>query len=350
MERLNLNGRLIGPDQPPFVIAEIGSNHNGDMDLCRELIDAALAAGADAVKFQSWSKKSLICKAEYERNTEYADKHRHFGSLKEMCEKYQFTREQHFEIADYCKGKGALFMSTPFSEAEADLLEELDVPCFKIASMDVPHLPLLRHIGAKGRPVILSTGMSDLGEIERALAVLKGAGSGPVSLLHCLSIYPPEMKDVHLRNIPMLQEVFDVPVGFSDHSIGVALPLASVAVGACIVEKHFTLDKDMKGWDHWVSADPQEMEFLVREGRNIFTALGGTVRVVSEAEQAKRKAFRRSAVAARPLAAGTALTMDDVAFKRPGTGIGPDQAEFLVGRTLTRALEEDEEIAWADLA
>ncbi|WP_461208452.1 N-acetylneuraminate synthase family protein [Desulfocurvus sp. DL9XJH121] len=349
MEKLNIEGRLIGPGEPPYVIAEIGSNHNGDMDLARRLVDAAVEAGADCAKFQSWSKRSLICKAEYERNTEYADTHRHFGTLEQMCAKYQFTETQHREMADYCRERGITFISTPFSAHEADLLEGLDVPFFKIASMDVPNLPLLEHIGAKGRPVMLSTGMSTVGEVERAVAVLREAGSGPVCVLHCIAVYPPRYADINLLNIPMFQDVFDVPVGFSDHSRGTAIPLASVAVGACVVEKHFTLDKDMKGWDHWVSADPADMAEIVREGRNIALALGGRRRVLCADEQAKKLAFRRSAVAARPLTKGAVLAMDDLDFKRPGTGIGPDEAAYLVGRTLARDLAEDEEMQWNDL-
>ncbi len=350
MEKLNIEGRLIGPGEPPYFIAEIGSNHNGDMDLARRLVDAAVEAGADAAKFQSWSKDSLICKAEYGRNTEYADKHRHFGTLEQMCEKYQFTTDQHREMAAYCREKGITFLSTPFSASEADLLDEQGVPFFKIASMDVNNLPFLEHMGAKGKPIMLSTGMSTVGEVERAVNVLREAGSGPVCVLHCIAVYPPRYEDINLLNIPMLQDVLDVPVGFSDHSRGTAIPLASVAVGACVVEKHFTLDKDMKGWDHWVSADPAEMAAIVNEGRNIAVALGSRKRVLSADEQAKRRVFRRSVVAARALPKGTVLTMDDLDFKRPGTGIGPDEAGYVLGRTLVRDLEHDEELGWDDLA
>jgi len=231
METLTINGRIIGPEEPPYIIAEIGSNHNGDMELAKKMIDAAIDAEADAVKFQSWSKASLISKAEYERNTEYADKHRHFGTLAEMCEAYQFTPEQHREVASYCTDKGITFLSTPFSMPETDLLEQLGVPLFKVASMDVNNVPLLNHIGSKGRPVILSTGMSTLGEVERAVEALRGAGSGPICLLHCIAIYPPKYEDINLRNLKTLRTLFDLPVGFSDHSIGTAIPLAAVALG-----------------------------------------------------------------------------------------------------------------------
>jgi len=349
MEALRIDGKLIGPEHPPYFIAEIGSNHNGDMDLARKLIDAVVETGADAVKFQSWSKKSLVSKAEFARNTKYADSFRHFGSLEEMVEKYQLTPQQHREVAAYCDKKGVTFISTPFSKPEVDLLDELGIPFFKIASMDVNNLPLLAEVGAKGKPVMLSTGMATLGEIERALAVLREAGSGVVSLLHCISIYPPKFEDINLRNIPMLQRTFDIPVGFSDHSQGTAIPLAAIALGACVVEKHFTLDRDMPGWDHWVSADPGEMSKLVAEGRNIFTALGSEVRSVNAEEQSKKLAFRRCCVAARPMPAGHVLGATDLDYKRPGAGIHPDETRYLIGRTLKRDLGEDDIVSWDDL-
>ena len=334
----------------PFVIAEIGSNHNGDMALCRRLIDAAKAAGADAVKFQSWSSESLISKAEYERNATYGDKKRHFGSLRQMVERYQLTPEQQREASDYCATVGITFLSTGFSPSEVDLLDSLEVPCFKVASMDINHLRLLRHFGSKGKPVILSTGMASLGEIERALNTLRESGSGPLALLHCVSIYPPDYEMLHLRNIPMLRQVFGVPVGFSDHTIGTAIPLAAIAVGAAIIEKHFTLDKNMDGWDHWVSATPDELAIIVRDGRNIVTALGSSERVVSRAEAQKSRKFRRRVLLKRALAAGTILTWEDLEYKRPGTGIAPDEAGYVVGRTLRSDCQEDHELEWTDLA
>lgn len=349
MEALRIGDKLVGPGHPPYFIAEIGSNHNGDMNLAFKLIDAVVDTGADAVKFQSWSKKSLVSKAEFARNTKYADTFRHFGSLEEMVEKYQLTPLQHHDVAAYCRKKGVTFISTPFSKPEVDLLVELGIPFFKIASMDVNNLALLAEVGSRGKPVMLSTGMATLGEIERAVAVLRDAGSGTVCLLHCISIYPPKFEDINLRNIPMLQRAFDVPVGFSDHSQGTAIPLAAIALGACVVEKHFTLDPEMPGWDHWVSAAPDEMRKLVTEGRNIFAALGSEVRRVNAEEQSKKLAFRRCCVAARPLPAGHVLGTKDLDYKRPGNGIHPDEACYLIGRTLKRDLGEDDILHWDDL-
>jgi len=216
--------------------------------------------------------------------------------------------------------------------------------------MDLNHLSLLRHAGSKGKPVIVSTGMASLGEIERAVNVLWEAGSGPVALLHCVSIYPPDYEIVHLRNILMLQQAFGVPVGFSDHTVGTAIPLAAIAVGATIIEKHFTLDKEMEGWDHWVSATPDELAVIVREGRNIVTALGSSERRVSLGEMEQRKKFRRRVVLKRALAAGTVLGWEDLDYKRPGTGIGPDEARYVVDRRLRNDCPADHELGWSDLA
>lgn len=349
MEKLNLDGRMVGPGEPPYIIAEIGANHNGDMDLCRRLIDSAKSCGADAVKFQSWSPSSIVSKHEYERNTSYSDRKKHFGSLAEMVEKYQLTPRQHREIAEYCRKHGITFLSSCFSPEEVDLLDELNVPAFKIASMDINNLALLRYVAARKRGVVLSTGMSTLGEIEQAIQTLHDGGSGPIALLHCISIYPPATETIHLRNIATLQTAFDVPVGFSDHSIGTFIPLAAIAVGACIIEKHFTLDKDLPGWDHAISADPGELAIIAGEGRNIFLALGSTVRTITLAELEKRAKFRRRAILARPMKAGETVNSSDLKFLRPGTGIRPDEISYVVGRTVKSDLEADHELVWSDL-
>lgn len=349
MSSFTIAGREVGRGRRPFVIAEIGSNHNGDLDLCYRLIDEAARCGADAVKFQSWSTTSLVSKAEYARNTSYSDTKKHFGSLQEMVAAYQFTPEMHRLAAARCAERGVAFMSSPFSPEEVELLESLGVEAYKVASMDINHPVLLEAVARTGKPVILSTGMATLGEVEAALEVLRGAGSGPVALLHCVSIYPPNPDDVNLLNIPTLERAFDVPVGFSDHTIGVAVPLASVALGACIIEKHFTLDKDMEGWDHAISADPAELAALVREAELVFRGLGSPVRRVSEAELGKRAKFRRRIVLRHDLPAGHVLRLDDLDFKRPGNGIDPDRYPAVVGRRLLTDLEADHELEWSDL-
>jgi N,N'-diacetyllegionaminate synthase len=349
MKTIKFGDVEIGPGNRAYIIAEVGSNHNGDMNLCHQLIDAAAEAGADAVKFQSWTDKSLIAEEEYARNTEYSDKKKHFGSLREMVTAYQLTASQHDEAHAHCQARGIAFCSTPFSVEEVDLLEELAVPFFKIASMDIVHLPLLKYVARKQRPMLISTGMATMAEIEQAVETVRAEGNEQIALLHCVSIYPPEYDSIHLRNMATLQQAFDVPVGFSDHTIGSAIPLAAIAMGACVIEKHFTLDREMEGWDHAISANPEQLRAIVAEGRNVFTALGGNRRLVSEAEMEKRKKFRRSLVARRNLERGHLLTEADLDAKRPGTGIAPNEIEYVVGRRLALDVSADQVLHWKQL-
>jgi len=347
---MKLGNREVKDFGIPYIIAEIGANHNGDMNLARKMIDSAKFCGCDAVKFQSWTPDSLIAKEEYERIQQYDDSpKKHFGSLREMVEKYYLRPQQHRELKSYCDKIGIEFCSTPFSGDEADLLEALEVPFYKIASMDINNPGLLKHVAAKGKPIVLSTGMASLAEIENAVKTIETEGNHQIILLHCIAIYPPAYEDINLNNIPMLRQTFGYPVGFSDHSIGVSIPLASVALGSCVIEKHFTLDKDLPGWDHDVSANPEEMKLIVEETRNIAKALGTYRRVVSQAEEEKKLKFRRSIVTSKDLGKGHILTAEDLAFKRPGTGIRPDEAHYLIGRMLQRHLSDDQLIDWQDL-
>lgn len=366
MGTLGSSSGFFGARSRPYVIAEIGSNHNGDMALCRKMVDAAKEAGADAVKFQSFSSTSLISEAEYKRRTSYGDspeeKHRHFGSLKEMVETYQFTRENHFEIARYCQSIDIEFISTPFSSEEVDLLEEIGVSFYKIASMDVNHLVLLQTIGSTKKPVILSTGMATLGEIETAIFTLQQAGAGDITLLHCVSIYPPKDADINLNNIPMLEMAFDLPIGFSDHTIGTDVPLVAMSLGACVIEKHFTLDKRLAGWDHWISADPNELALISKFARLSKSELneqaemlpkarayrGSYKRIVSADERKKRSQMRRCIVAKRDLEKDHLIIAADLDFKRPGTGIHPNEMKYVIGRRLRKPVSYDHEFSWKD--
>ncbi len=334
----------------PYIVAEIGANHNGDMNLAKKMIDSAKQCGCDAVKFQSWTPDSLVAKEEYDRNQQYNDSpKKHFGSLKEMVEKYYLRPEQHQELKHYCDEIGIEFFSTPFSDAEVDFLERLEVPFYKIASMDVNNLLLLKHIARKNKPILMSTGMATLAEIENALKTIEAEGNHQIILLHCIAIYPPAYEDINLNNITMLQQTFGCPVGFSDHSIGISIPLASVALGSCVIEKHFTLDKNLSGWDHAVSANPDEMQIIVEESRNIVKARGKYRRVVSQAEEGKKNIFRRSIVVKKDLKQGHILTIGDLDFKRPGTGIRPDEVRYVISRKLKRDFKNDELIHWDDI-
>lgn len=347
MKTITIRGKKIYNFSKPYIIAEIGANHNGDMELAKQMIDSAVECGADAVKFQSWTPKTLIAKEEYDRNQKYDDSpKKHFGSLKEMVEKYYLREEQHYELKSYCDTKKVDFCSTPFSEFEVDLLDKCHVPFYKVASMDINNFQLLNYLADRGKPVILSTGMATLAEVDKALEVLAKRGCKEMALLHCISIYPPAYEDINLNNISMMQKTFGLPVGFSDHTIGFSIPLASVALGSCIIEKHFTTDKDLPGWDHEISADPYEMKIICEESAKIARSMGAFEKIVSKAEQDKKLKFRRSVVVNKNLKAGHVLTMNDLTSKRPGTGISPDLLEQLVGRTLSTDIAEDMLMKW----
>lgn len=351
MERIKLGKKEVYNFSIPYVIAEIGANHNGDMDLAKAMILAAKESGADCVKFQSWTPSSLIAQEEYTRNQKYDDSpKKHFGSLKEMVEKYYLREEQHFELKNYCDELNVDFCSTPFSTNEVELLDKCEVPFYKIASMDINNFQLLDYISGRGKPVIVSTGMATLGEIDAAVNRLYQGGCKELSLLHCISIYPPKNEDINLRNISMLQQTFgNIPIGFSDHSFGFSIPLASIALGACIIEKHFTTDKDLPGWDHEISADPLEMKIICEEGKKIAESMGSFMRIVSKEEQAKKDKFRRSVVTTKDLKAGHILMENDLTSKRPGTGISPDLIPQLLGRKLVIDLDEDVLLKWENL-
>jgi N-acetylneuraminate synthase len=331
----------------PYIIAEIGANHNGDMSLAKIMIDAAIESGCDAVKFQSWDPKTLISDEEYRNNQKYYDSpKKHFGSLKEMVEKYYLKEEQHFELKDYCVEKGIDFCSSHFALKEADLLVKLGVPFFKISSMDINNYQILQYTAGLGRPIIISTGMATMGEIETAINIIEKQGNTNIVLLHCISIYPPAYEDIHLRNITTLQQAFGYPVGFSDHTFGYSIPLASVALGACVIEKHFTTDKELPGWDHEISANPAEMKVICKESKNIIKSLGSYKRTVSDAEEAKKLKFRRSVIAAKDIKFGEVITINDIELLRPGTGIGPEEINYVLGRKMNKDIAKGTIIRW----
>lgn len=347
---IKIGSRNIYNFTDPYIIAEIGSNHNGDMNLAMKMIDAAVEKGVDAVKFQSWSNNSLVSKTEFDANEKYNDsKKKHFGSLKEMVEKYYLRPNQHILLKKYCDEKGITFCSTPFSYKEVDLLESLSVDFYKIASMDINNLKLINYIAKKGKPILLSTGMASFSEIEQAVKIIEETGNFQIIILHCISIYPPKMRDVNLNNIKMLQKYYpNYPVGFSDHSIGTSLSIAATTLGVSVIEKHFTIDKDLPGWDHDISANPEEIEFIVKETKKIVKAMGSFNRKISLDEENKKTKFRRSIVSARKITKGEQLQEKDLLFKRPGTHISPDKIEYVIGRKVNKTIEEDELISWDD--
>lgn len=331
----------------PYIIAEIGSNHNGDMELAFEMIDKAIESGADAVKFQSWTNSSLVSREEYNGNLNYNDKKKHFGSLEEMFTKYYLREDQHYILKDYCDKKGVVFCSTPFTEAETDLLDNLGVPFFKVASCDLNNIRLLKYIAKKMKPIILSTGMGTISEIDQAVKTIEQEGNFDIIILHCIAIYPPKSEDIHLNNITMLQKMYpSYPIGFSDHTLGTVIPLASVALGSCLIEKHFTTDKNMDGWDHDISATPEELRIISDQSKIVSNALGNFYRTVSIAEEEKKIRFRRSAVVTRNMRAGEIIKEEDICYKRPGSYIPASEEMYLLGRTLKVDLKEDDILKW----
>ena len=334
----------------PYVIAEIGANHNGDMVVAKNLILAAKKCGANCVKFQSWQVGSINSSYNYNKHRKFDDSpKKHFGSLLEMDNAYHLSYDQHKILHQYCKEIDIDFSSTPFTSSEVDLLVSLKVPFIKIASMDINNISLLKYAAQFKKPMILSTGMATISEIANAVEIIESVGNNEIIVLHCISIYPPKYEDINLNNIPMLENTFGYPTGFSDHSIGTSIPLAAITLGSCIIEKHFTLDKDMPGWDHAISADPKELKTIVEEGRNIVNSLGRYRRVVSDAEESKKQKFRRSAVASDNFKKGHMLTLEDLEFKRPGTGLAPDNIELVIGRKLKHDVVADQLILLEDL-
>lgn len=334
----------------PYVIAEIGSNHNGDMELAKKMIDEAKRCGADCVKFQSWSKDTIFSKKVYTDNYFLRDDYRNRTdyTLEEIVDEYSIDRADHYLLKEYCDSIGIEFNSTPFSRGEVDLLvDELKVPFIKIASMDLNNIPFLTYVAKKGLPVVISTGLCDLADVSDAVKCLRENGCDEIVLLHCVSIYPPENNMVNLNNIDMLRQTFGCKVGYSDHTLGTLAPILAMGKGACIIEKHFTIDKNMEGWDHKISANPEELSTICEAAKIAHEMLGSYQKVVNE-DQERRDAFKRSIVAAENIKAGETFNENNLDFKRPGTGIEPKYYELLVGRVAKRDIAKDSLISFQD--
>jgi N-acetylneuraminate synthase/N,N'-diacetyllegionaminate synthase len=333
-----IGARKIAAEEPTFVIAEAGVNHNGQLLLAKRLVDIAVETGADAVKFQAFRAAQLASssatKAGYQQRTMPDGE-----SQLEMLRRLELSEEDFREIRNHCRSRGIIFLSTAFDEESVDFLDELDVPAFKIPSGEITNSPLLEHIGAKRKPVILSTGMATLGEIDQAMRCLYDSGASQIALVQCVSEYPADVSSTNLRVMASLSQCFGVPVGLSDHSLGTEVAIAAVALGARIIEKHFTSDKSLAGPDHSASLEPGELKMLVTAIRNVETALGDGVKQPTAEELRNATVVRRSLVAAVDLEAGRALERSMVAFKRPGTGISVQSLPYLLGRKVRRKVE-----------
>jgi N-acetylneuraminate synthase len=339
----------IGAGGRVFIVAEAGVNHNGDPALARRLVDAAAESGADAVKFQTFRVDALLTraapKAGYQVETTGAGE-----SQRDMLARLELDTAVLAELKERAAKRGLTFFSAPFDEESADVLDRLGVALFKVPSGEITNLPLLRHLASKGRPIILSTGMSSLEEVEQAVAAIRAVGDPPLAVLHCLSAYPAPAAEVNLRAMDALAARCGCPVGFSDHTLGIEIALAAAARGAAIIEKHLTLDKALPGPDHRASLDPAEFAAMVRAIRAVESALGDGTKRPMPSELDTRRVARKSLVAARPLRAGARLAAGDIVIKRPGTGISPADLDKAIGRPLARDLEADEVIGWEALA
>lgn len=345
MPEIKIGDRLIGTDHPPYIIAEIGVNHNGIFELAIELIDAAVSAGVDAVKFQKRDLHSVYPK-KYLENTNAGEKT--LGYLLPILQRVELSNEDYYKLAAHCKAKGVTMLCTPFDSPSADFLEELGVPGFKVASADMINLLLLDHLAKKGKPMILSTGMSRIDEVETTVNFLKERDV-EFALLHCNSAYPASFEDINLRFLERLKE-FGVPVGYSGHERGIAVSTVATAIGADIIERHITLDRTMDGPDHAASLEPQGFGKLVRDIRSIAAALGtGEEKFMSRGEILNREVLAKSLVATRNINPGEEIKADMVTVKGPGQGLSPQRYDDLIGRVIEREIEEDEPFLEVDI-
>lgn len=323
-----------------FIIAEAGVNHNGDIDIAKQLVDKAYEAGADAIKFQTFKAENLVTKnapkAEYQKSTT-GD-----GNQFEMLKKLELSTKDHIVLKKYCEEKGVMFISTPFDFESVDLLEEIDVPLYKVGSGDLTNLPLLKYIASKNKPIILSTGMANLGEVEEAINTIYETGNNKLILLHCTSNYPTAYEDVNLRAMLTMQEAFKLPVGYSDHTIGIEVPIAAVTLGAKVIEKHFTLDRKMEGPDHRASLEPNQLKLMVKSIRNIEKAMGDGIKRCSKSEEKSKLVSRKSIVAKYDIEEGQVITQDLLDYKRPANGLSPKFVNYILGKKAREKIKKDQ--------
>lgn len=324
-----------------FIIAEAGVNHNGDLNLAKKMIDVACECNVNAIKFQTFKSEKLVSKkaskADYQKETTEVSE-----SQFEMIKKLELDVKSHKELIDYCKQKNIMFMSTPFDLESIDLLNELGLEIFKIPSGEITNLPYLEKLSKLDKKIILSTGMATMDEISEALKILKSNGNKDISVLHCNTEYPTPMEDVNLKAMNTIKDTFDVEVGYSDHTLGIEVPIAAVSLGAKIIEKHFTLDKNMQGPDHKASLESKELQEMVKSIRNIEKALGDGIKTPSNSELKNIEIVRKSIVANKKIKKGEILTVENLGIKRPATGISPMKWYDVLGTVAKKDYEEDD--------
>lgn len=324
-----------------YVIAEAGVNHNGNMDMAYKLIDAAKEAGADAVKFQTYKTENLVSKlaqkADYQKRTTAAGE-----TQFDMLRKLELSDEDFINLKKYCDKAGIHFLSTPFDKESVDFLDRIDVPVMKIPSGEITNFPLLVKVAQTGKPIIISTGMCEMEEIQAALDVLEEGGEKEIVVLHCNTEYPTPMKDVNLSAMYQMRAVLKKPIGYSDHTKGIEIPIAAVAMGASVIEKHFTLSRDLEGPDHKASLEPEELKRMIESIRNVEAAIGDGRKKPSDSERKNINVARKSIVACRKIRKGDFFTEDNLTTKRPGNGISPMLWKDIIGKKAGRDFGEDE--------
>lgn len=326
-----------------FIIAEAGVNHNGNLAIAKKMIDEASKTGVDAIKFQTFKTENLVCKgakkAEYQKNNT-DNKENQF----EMLKRLEFSYEDFKELKEYCKLKDIMFLSSPFDLESIEMLKKLDIEIFKVPSGEIENVPYLREIAKCNKKIILSSGMCNLSDIEFAIDILEREGAKDISILHCNTEYPTPMEDVNLKAMETIKKAFSYEVGYSDHTEGIEIPIAAVALGAKIIEKHFTLDKSMEGPDHAASLTPKELKDMVCAIRNVEKALGNGRKIPSKSESKNKDIARKSIVSKRPIKKGEIFSLENITTKRPGTGISPKRFDEIIGKEAFKDFNEDEMI------
>ena len=345
--------------RPPYIVAEIGGNHNGDVELGKRMIREAKACGADAVKFQLYRRCDLWTEdhlkelndglVKLENVSAWETKELGLKDIFAQVDKFAVQEKEHIEFFNCARECGIDYGTSTFTKKDVDFCIDQKVANLKVASCDVTNLDLIEYVISKDYPTHIALGMASLAEIEAIVNLIPEKCRHNVTLLHCVSLYPPKDELVNLKFIETLRRNFGMAVGYSDHTLGYEIPLAAVAMGASVIEKHFTLDKNMPGWDHRVSADPAEMKIICSASKRIADALGDGIKRVSDDELAKRKKFRRTIATARALKAGEEIRYEDILFKRPGTGIPADKYKDIIGRHVCRDIGENKTLFWEDL-
>lgn len=338
--------KTVASETSCFIIAEAGVNHNGDINIAKKLVDYAFEAGVDAIKFQTFKAENLVTKNALKAN--YQKQTTGNGNQYEMLKKLELSYDDHLILKKYCDEKGIIFISTPFDFESVDLLVKLDIPLYKISSGDLTNLPLVNYIAKLNKPMIISTGMADLGEVEDAVEAIKETGNNKISLLHCTSNYPTDYGDVNLNAMITLKNAFKLPIGYSDHTAGIEVPVAAVAMGAKIIEKHFTLDKSMEGPDHKASLNPEELKQMVISIRNVEKAFGNGIKRCTESEQNTKKVARKSIVASVNIKKGEIISYSNITVKRPENGISPKFIDEFIGKIAREDINVDDFITFSN--